>query len=276
MIIFSTGSLFNYDLRRVFTLVKETGYDGIEVLIDSRWDTRDPVCLQNLSSEFELPILALHSPFVPDIQGWPSDQLHRVKNTVKLAQRLAVKTVVTHLPLRYYGLSVEFFGLKKRRVIIPIPFLRRDPYYYFIKNGDLSGLTPTNDLAIAVENMPAHRLSGVPLNLFWFNRIEELTRFPHLTLDTTHLGTWGIDPGKAFRLLKKHVSHVHLSNYDGREHRLPTHGHIDLKKFLGLLRKEEYRGAISVETSPDALQADDEKECRDAMRKSLDFCREHL
>ena len=86
MIALSTGSLYNYSLSRVFALAAQTGYDCVEVLIDGRWDSRDANYLRDLSSRHGMPIAALHSPFVDDIQGWPKDQLKRLKQTIKLAK----------------------------------------------------------------------------------------------------------------------------------------------------------------------------------------------
>ena len=85
MILLSTGSLYNYGLARVFAMAAEAGFDGVEVLVDGRWDSRDPSYLKRLSQEHGLPIAVLHSPFVPGIQGWPAGQLRRLERTVALA-----------------------------------------------------------------------------------------------------------------------------------------------------------------------------------------------
>ena len=69
---------------------------------------------------------------------------------------------------------------------------------------------------------------------------------------------------------------VHLSNYDGREHRLPPDGHLDLGALLRRLRENGYQGAISVEAGPEAFEAEDEARCRENLARVLAFCREHL
>ena len=43
MIVLSTGSLHNYSIKRIFALAAEIGFDGIEVIIGRKWDTRDPI-----------------------------------------------------------------------------------------------------------------------------------------------------------------------------------------------------------------------------------------
>jgi sugar phosphate isomerase/epimerase len=131
-------------------------------------------------------------------------------------------------------------------------------------------------VTIAVENMPWHRLLGLEINAYWFNSIAELDRFPHLTLDTTHFGTWGFDPVAAYARLKEKIAHVHLSNYDGREHRSPPDGALPLAELLGRLAQNGYQGVVTVESCPEALDAGDEAKCLVALRRALAFCREHF
>ena len=99
---------------------------------------------------------------------------------------------------------------------------------------------------------------------------------PHLTLDTTHLGTWGLDPLAIYEQWKDRVVHVHLSNFNGREHQLLDDGHLPLGKLLQCLALEGYDGAVSVELGPEALQAEDEALARGHLRAMVQFCRYHL
>lgn len=276
MIIFSTGSLYTYGLNRVFALAAEAGYDGLEVLVDARWDTRDPSTLMRLSSDYGMPIIAVHSPFVPDIQGWPSGHLGRLKKTVALAGKVGAGVVVSHLPARISGLEIRATALGNRRFLLPLPWLHRGPYYHFLDRERVERMESSGQVTVALENMPARHIFGIKCNVFWFNRSSELIRFPHLTLDTTHLGTWGLDPVEIYRQLGERVVHVHLSNFDGREHRSPLDGHMDLAGFLRFLKREGYRGSVSVECDPDALAAGNEQRCLKAIRRALSFCREHF
>ena len=276
MIALSTGSLYNYGIARVFALAAETGYDGVEVLIDGRWDSRDPVYLRRLSLDYGLPIVALHSPFVAEVQGWPTDQLGRLDHTVALASELAVPVVVAHLPTRYYGMMSQVNFWAYRRVVLPIPWLRREPYFYYLRDGRLQQLESSSGVIVAVENMPAHRFLGLTLNAYWFNRPKEFSRFRHMALDTSHLGTWGIEPVGVYEQFKQRVAHVHLSNFDGREHRSPANGKLHLGKLLHHLSQDGYAGVVSVEGAPDALEAEDEGKCQTALKRALNFCREHL
>ena len=161
MFILSTGSLYTFGLNRVFALASEAGFDGMEVLIDAKQDTRDAAYLRRLSADYGLPIAALHSPFVPDIPGWPPDQLGRLKKTVKLARELSAPLVVAHLPLRLHGLIINSTLLGNRRFLLPLPLPRRDAYYRFLLEGRIKELESFSNVIIAVENMPAHSFFAI-------------------------------------------------------------------------------------------------------------------
>jgi len=275
VIALSTGSLYTYGIARIFGSAAQAGYDGIEVLVDHRWDTRQPAYLRRLSADYGLPIVAIHSPFVVEVPGWPADQLGRLQRTVALAQEVGVSTVVTHLPFRLYAIVGHWHAYRPRRFFLPVPLPRREPYYHFLRNG-LAELEAGAGLTIGVENMPSKRLLGLRFNGYWYNSPAELSHFPHLTLDTTHLGTWGLDPLAVYGQLRERVVHVHLSNYDGREHRSPPDGCLPLAGFLRYLARDGYQGAIVVECHPDALDAEDEARCLAALCRALAFCRSHF
>jgi sugar phosphate isomerase/epimerase len=274
MIALSTGSLYSYGLARVFELAAEAAFDGIEVLVDHRWDTRQPAYLQGLSAAYELPIVALHSPFASQVAGWHDDQLGRVRRTVRLAQEVGAPVVVAHLPYRIHTVTWHLDAYGPRRFQLPLPIPRREPFYDFLKAGG-AAMEEETGLVLAIENMPAKRFLGLTINPRWFNSPAEMERFPHVTLDTTHLGTWGLDPVEIYERLRERVSHVHLSNYDGREHRSPPDGRLPLADLLQRLGCDGYRGAVTIECHPEALDAEDEVVCLAALRRALAFCRTH-
>jgi sugar phosphate isomerase/epimerase len=274
MIVLSTGSLHNYSIKRIFALAAEIGFDGIEVIIGRKWDTRDPIYLRGLSSHCGLPIVAIHTPFVPRLKNWPTNELKRLERTVALAQELEVQLVVAHLPLRRVVVKLNLLGA--RRFVLALPRLRKGSYFHFVSDGRLHEMESSSGVIVALENMPAHRLLGLQINAYWFNSPARMSRFSHLTLDTTHLGTWGLNPVEIYEQLKERVVHVHLSNFDGRGHLSPVDGHLPLATLLRRLARDGYSGAISVECDPGALQAVDEGKCRLELARALAFCRENF
>ncbi|MGH2544785.1 MAG: hypothetical protein ACRDIB_18490, partial [Ardenticatenaceae bacterium] len=70
------------------------------------------------------------------------------------------------------------------------------------------------------------------------------------------------------------VCHIHLSNFDGREHRRPETGHLDLERLLRSLAADGYGGAITLELQPDALAAGGpDEQIVELLSTSLRHCR---
>jgi sugar phosphate isomerase/epimerase len=273
-LVLSTGSLYTYGMARVFELAAWAGFDAVEILVDERWDTRQPAYLRRLSRETNLPIAAVHNPFKPFVPGWPHDALGRLQETVTVARQVGAAVVVAHLPLRTRGARLEFFGFRRGAMLLPIPLGGETAYRDFLLNG-LAAFEASEGIQIGVENMPVKHVLGRVVDIHWLNNLETLAQMPHLTLDTTHAGTWGADLLAVYERLKARLVHVHLSDFDGREHRLPGDGHLPLAELLQRLSQDGYTGAASVEVGPEVLQAEDEAQVRSHLRRVVGFCREH-
>ena len=275
VISLSTGSLYTYGIARVFELAAEAGFDAIEVLADHRWDSRQPAYLRRLSQEAGLPIVAIHSPFdVLPTPGWPRDPLGRLQESAALAREVGAGVVVAHLPFRIRAVRVEVLGGRHRSLLLPLPLSGERDYLDFLLNG-LVEFEAEEGVRVGVENMPAKRFLGRRVSIYALNNVESLAGFAHLTLDTTHLGTWGLDPLAVYEELKPRIVHVHLSNFDGEEHRLLEDGHLSLGELLHRLSQDGYAGAVSVEVKPDALQAEDGAQVLAHLRRAVHFCRQH-
>ena len=141
---------------------------------------------------------------------------------------------------------------------------------------ELESFQRETEVTIAVENMPRRRISPLKFDLYQMTRLESLERFGYLTLDTTHLATHGIDIIQTYERLADRVAHVHLSNYNGREHRLLQDGHLPLADFLRRLNQDGYRGVVTLELQPDALEAGDSSQVLANLRVAVDFYRRHF
>ena len=275
-VILSTGSLWLTDTAYVFELAAEAGYDGIEIMCDERYTTRLPEYLQRLSTDHGLPIPVLHTPFSQKMPGWgKSDtELERVQHTIKLAEEMGAERIVVHLPFK---VGRALFKTASGTTLLPWINETAD-FKVWMEKGGLAQLQSETAVQIGMENMPAKKLFGKARNLAYWNTIEEWSKVhDHLTLDTTHWGTFGIDPIVPLRAAGERVKHIHLSNFDGREHRLPQSGDLDLGAFLrevALMNLTET--TVSIELHPDALAFDTPKATRRKLRETLDFCREHL
>jgi sugar phosphate isomerase/epimerase len=279
MLALSTGSLYTYGLDRVFGLAKEAGFDGIEVLVDGRWDTRQADYLKHLMDRHGLPIVSLHSPFhFVQVPGWEQDPIWRLKRTVELAEALGAQVVVAHPPLGWLSISLRVTGASNKRdfwVGLPLSWFVGRPYARWLCD-ELEGFQRDTEVIVAVENMPRRRIGPLGFNLYQMTRLESLERFRHLTLDTTHLATHGIDILQTYEKLAGRVAHVHLSNYNGREHRLLQDGHLPLADFLRRLNQDGYGGIVALELQPDVLGAGDDNQVLANLWAAVDFCRGHF
>lgn len=273
MIALSTGSLYTYGIGRVAPLAAAAGFDGLEIMIDDRWDTRDAAYLREVSRAAGIPIVSVHAPSRPGLDEWAGNEVERLTQTVDLAHAVGAGTVVVHPPLRYRWVTLRYPPFVNFSLLVPAR--RMTPYHRWLRM-ELATYRAKAGVTIAVENMPRHRFVFRTVNLFDLNEIRDLRHFPALTLDTTHVGTWGVDLLDTYQVLADRVAHVHLSNYNGRQHRLPHDGSLALGPFLHALRQRGFSGAIVVELDPDAAGAGDDGRVRDRLAQALAFCRQYF
>lgn len=271
--LFSTGSLWSYSIERCFDLAQQAGYDGLELLIDARWETRQIEYLMGLVQQHRLPIHAVHNPFIPNIPGWPLDPPGRLRKSIELAQELGSSVVVHHLPARLGALWVQSPG---RLFYVPIPRRPEAGYRRWLE-AEYAEFREKTHVRLSIENMPAFRKFGRRWNFWHWNTPEQICRFESITLDTTHLGTWGLDPIAVYEQLDGRVTHVHLSNFDDREHLRPESGNLQLDRFLARISADGYQGAVTLELHPEALDAGetDQVIIRN-MARSLQICQQWM
>jgi sugar phosphate isomerase/epimerase len=279
-VIFSTGSLHLMDISANFELAAETGFDGLELMCDQRWSTRDPQYITRLIRQYDIPVLAVHSPTVSTkLPGWNNREkggdtpITRIERAVQLAEAVGAETVIVHLPQK---IEAAFLNTPKRRVILP--WGKPDDALKNWFERDLARFQDSTHIKLAVENLPAFPLFGRKLELTHWNDPESWGAVhTWLTMDTTHWATKGVDPVTAYRAAGKRLTHVHLSNYaDGKEHRLPHTGELDLAALLRALAADGFDGTISVELYPEVLDFADSEALRRNMLDCAAFCREHL
>jgi sugar phosphate isomerase/epimerase len=272
LIALSTGSLYSYGLNRAFQLAAGAGFDGVEVLVDQRWDTRQPDYLSYLQRLHGIPIVSLHSPFVAGVQGWEHDQLNRLKRTVELAAKLGAPHVVAHLPYRFAYVWINATSLLEKPISLPLPSPNWDADYRQYLTHELERCKQDTGVTVVVENLPCRRIGPITYNGYQMNTIGQWGLLPHLNLDTTHLATWGQDIVATYEQVKSKVRHIHLSNYNGKEHRLRWDGSLPLQR----LRIDGFSGILCVELDPEPLEAGDENKALQNLIRCREFCHQHF
>lgn len=277
MLCLSTGSLFTRPVAQVFAWAAEAGFDGVELLVDRRPETRDVEHIRRCIGDCGLPVPVVHVPFHSQATPeWSADSVARVLATARLAQSLGAALVVVHLPLwrekrfarwlledlpqaeRELGLTLAVENLPAKRWLIPGVHLRIRPFDF--------------------QEPPADTLWGRALRAvsqprMRFNTVEELAGFEHVVFDATHWAGRG-DVFDVWARLKGQVVHVHLGNYSsGSGHRLLWDGDIDMEKFVRRVRGAGYRGHLTAELCPAALGDPRERVVRDRLAETLRWLR---
>jgi sugar phosphate isomerase/epimerase len=278
-ILFSTGSLYLHDTAQCFELAAEAGCDGMEVMCDERWSTRDPNYLCQLSAQYQQPVLVLHTPALHRTQrlmGWQNanTEVSVAERTLELAENVAAEAIVVHVPQK---LEVFHIRTPKRNLMLPHWDNRQHEAKKTWMETTIPTLQAQKSVKLAFENLPTHRVMGHKFNPHHWNTVETwAVCAPYLTMDTTHWATHGINPLDTYRVAKERICHLHLSNYDGREHRLPHKGNLDLGALLREMAKDGFNGTITLELYPDSLEFDSPIKLRQNLKDSVAFCREHL
>jgi len=250
-VIFSTGSLWPFGLDRVFGWAARAGYDGVEVMMDDRWDTHQAPYLMEVRERHGLPILALHPPIKEGAWRLPAGET--LIRSARLADKIGCPVVVAHPPPP--GRPLERW-----------------------KGSILAEALSQGEVRVAVENMPRNKRSFVVRRGSCYLP-EHLAGIRDVTLDTSHVGASSIDLLETQAKLTGQLRHVHLSDSDttgGDQHKLPGKGRLPLGEFLSRLGANGYPGAVSLELKPWPLGAPNPEVILERMNGALRFAREGL
>jgi len=240
-LVLSSGSLFTLPLEQVFRLARETGFDGVEVIINQDFQFHDGVALVRHLQQIH-PICSLHAPFFP-VDGW-GDQICQLERTVRLALDTDIPLVTFHPPV--------WLGLDQR-------------FWRWLRSvADFQAELGRQRVRITLENMPATGPLGT--NLYHLARTASLIEFLErhnldLTFDTAHMGSTRADFLRDFHRLYDtgRVRNIHFSDFaNGREHLLPGHGMLPLTRFLNHLRATGYDAALVLELAPSEFPGHEE------------------
>ncbi len=236
-LVLSAGTLYHLKLSEAFTIARECGYDGVELVINTVFERRDPhKIIEKLLAI--CPIASIHAPFFR-LAGW-GNQIETLLRTIALADDFSIPLVNFHPPL-WFPPEIKF-------------------WLWFRRVKDFQQLSHNSQTLITLENMP-YVGNRIRFNPNILRRPEKMTEFIekhnlYLTFDTTHLGSH--DPNFLGGFRRFHatgrIRNIHFSDYGhGREHLFPGRGLLPLTRFLYLLKQLQYAGAITVELSPAEL-----------------------
>lgn len=255
----STSSFFPLNLEDSFRLSKESGADGIEVMVTNDPNTHDGRVLSFLSRRFNLPILSIHAPVLLLTHGvfgyHPAQKLER---SAELAVQLGADTVVVHPPFRWQFSYSRVFVQHVRDVAARFGVL------------------------VAVENMFAWNSSAITLEAYSPGWNPGKLDVDSLTLDFSHAAMQNVSGRDLARQWGSRLNHVHLC--DGTspkdafhlfdEHLMPGEGSQPVGETLEDLGRAGFAGHVIAEVSTRGAKSSDARVTM--VGQSLEFSRQSL
>ena len=155
-------------------------------------------------------------------------------------------------------------------------------YRWFRRIHDFQKELDCQDVLLAIENMPriGKRLKLAPYVLNDYQDLLEfgIKRNLYFTFDTTHIGTFDLDPVVSFLSFYKteRLRNVHLSDSTAVEsHLFLGRGALPIARLLNTMRRVGYDGMVTLEVAPQELPVTKEWLVK-MMRYAASFMRMHL
>jgi len=227
MLALSTDSLKGYGLNRIFQIVKDAGYDGVDLAMDTRsYDTMNADYVKGLVDQVSIPVVA--------IQTAPNSNAKKIQEAIDMAKKVGCKVIIVQPP--------KFFDYK---------------YISWMKN-EIPKIRKKENISIALENAPSKSFFGI-IPEHAMGNILDLKKFKHACLDTARLGKRKEDIIRIYNTLKKYLVHIHLSNVRaGTPYAPPEKGILPLESFLTKLKQESFPGTLSYKINGKFLHAGDD------------------
>lgn len=240
MLALSTDSLKGYGLNRIFQIVKEAGYDGVDLQIDPKnFDTQNAEYIKTLIDEIGIPVLAISAT-----QG---SSPKKITETVEMAKILGTKVVIIQPPKIF---DYKFISWLKKE----IPKIRQK-----------------ENISIALENAPSKTFFGI-IPEHAMGNVTDLKNFKHVCLDTSRLAKKREDLIRVYSFLKKYLVHIHLSNVkSGAPYCPPEKGILPIESFLAKLKQDDFPGTIALKINGKFLNTGKDTKLMKALQEQKEF-----
>lgn len=254
----STASVMPGSVEDTFAMAAELGYDGVEIMVLTAPESREPRLIKALSRKYEMPVHAIHAPTLLLTQGvWGREPWDKVDRSVDLAEEVGADVVVLHPPFRwqrrYAKKFVEAVAERESRA----------------------------GVRLAVENMFTWQAQAGGAHVKAYSPGWDPTEHDYgsVTIDLSHAATSGMDAEATMTMvhtLGEKLAHLHLTDGTGTikdEHLVPGHGNQPCAEVLHHLRDSGFGGSVVVEINTRSVSS---LQRRTMCMESLRFAREHL
>ncbi len=249
----SSASVFPLNVHDAFAVSHDLGYDGVEVLVTGNHLSQDPRKLNELSSRYDQPILAIHAPTLLLTQQVWGDAWSKIEMSAAMARDVGCDVVVVHPPFRWQGGYATGFADGVKKIM--------DDY----------------GVRIAVENMYPWRARGREAKMYLPHWNPVPQPYEYVTWDFSHAAIANVDSLESIKALGSRLSHVHLCDGvdNGKdEHLVPGRGTQPVAASMQHLRDSGWNGHVVVEVSTRKAKGAGGRE--EWLAETLRFAREQL
>lgn len=194
--LFSTDALSGYGLDLVFDLVKEAGYDGLDLAIRKNFDARKIDYVKKLSDKYQLPVKVIQT----------SDNINdkEIKKAIDLCYELGADTIALNAP--------SFFNFKA---------------FNFIADNILRRRKENKAIHFTIINPEDSSIFALPIPKYRFSNMVEIVKkyLCYIGLDIVNIDTDAFED-QFMRKMKDflpYVSTIYISDKTrtGEGHILP-------------------------------------------------------
>lgn len=173
-----------------------------------------------------------------------------------------LKVTSIHLPLAFIAYErgedeefwikkgIEYLGILNADVLVTHFFYKQDDSSASNDIKHFSNIKKYSDIGgkyVCTENLPKLHIETK------HQKPKELIEFLdtnncHLTFDTTHSATHGRNIIEEYKLYRKHIRNIHLSDFkEGNEHKILGEGVLPIEELLKMLKDDKYQYPITLE-----------------------------
>ncbi|HVF68932.1 MAG TPA: sugar phosphate isomerase/epimerase family protein [Xanthomonadales bacterium] len=227
------GSLPN---EKVFTEMKKSGIEGIEVLLPKLITADDIHDLKEVMEANKMQVFSVHQA----LRFLTQTKLAEIKKLFDIAQLLSAEVIVLHM------------NSAGKQVL--------DPKYI----AEIHKLEKNYGIKVGYENMEKHAgslMSGIGWDGKKFGDLMKKNGFK-ITMDVCHIGQSGGDILNFLKLNMARIVNIHLSDYKSHylnnsirpmrfKHMPLGKGELPINEFLKILKNENYPGILTLEIETD-------------------------
>lgn len=249
-LLLSTGAFPGFSVDSTFSLAREAGADGVELMLTPRSSRLDPDYVRQIEDRYQLPVRSVHT--ILRLRQSPAEVLAKdIVDSARVASRFPrCQALVVHTP--------EVQSLHD-------PAAR----FWFDAVNTAVDISSRAGFAIAIENSgrstrktPTWAFDH-PHRLQWLTEEWDL----RITYDTAHAASRNWELLDTLKSFLPRVANIHLSdatnrhsrvglwNAMRRDHQLPGSGVLPLDDLLLRLAQAHYEGLVTLELSPIAVHA---------------------